>query len=759
MNARGRGDAVGPADTGAGQAGGRPAGLLEKLVAAVRAEFRADVLVFDPRDPVFGGPPCAVAGCVRPARSRQLCWGHHQRWQATGRPGLAVFANTTTAEWVGHIPLPGCELPGCNYPQAGHGMCQLHLQRWTRAGRPDLTSWRRAQDPSPPSPLPATCGVSYCDRWAMRTSLFCRTHHKSWRLAGRPYEQEFIAARDDPGPGYEYIDFRHLPAQLGLEIRYALQCRAAEGTARIYPARIQRILPDLAATGVNSLLDRPEQYWAAFGRDRTRGRDGWPALALDARRRVEQLAFGSGWDVEYPRDRWRLPDLSIHDQHVAVLDFAKITQPWLKDLAKRWIRWRLTSGLSPSDAANGVRAIGRLSAFLTAQAVDSLARIDRPLLECYLADLHAEFGGQGSQTRLLTALNGFLRGIRQHRWDDTLPGDAFFFPQDYPKPNRKLPRALAEQVMTQIEKPENLDRWDRPDYRLTTIILIDCGLRISDALKLPNDCIITDNDGAAYLRYYNHKMRREALVPISEQLRAQIAEQQQRTRQRWPAGPPLLLPRPNTNLDGSRPMNSSTYRDALYQWLRRCDIRDEHSQPVHLTPHQWRHTLGTRLINRDVPQHVVQKILDHDSPLMTAHYARISDQTVRRHWEQARKVNIHGEQVTLDPAGPLAEAAWAKQRLGRATQALPNGYCGLPLIKTCAHANACLTCPLFVTTAEFLPQHREQHQHTLQIISAAEANGRTRMAEMNRQVADNLHRIITALQAGDNPQEGTVHAS
>jgi hypothetical protein len=27
------------------------------------------------------------------------------------------------------------------------------------------------------------------------------------------------------------------------------------------------------------------------------------------------------------------------------------------------------------------------------------------------------------------------------------------------------------------------------------------------------------------------------------------------------------------------------------------------------------------LINRDVPQHVVQKILDHDSPGMTAHYA------------------------------------------------------------------------------------------------------------------------------------------
>ena len=33
-----------------------PAGLLEKLMAAVRPEFRAADLVFDPRDPVSEGP-------------------------------------------------------------------------------------------------------------------------------------------------------------------------------------------------------------------------------------------------------------------------------------------------------------------------------------------------------------------------------------------------------------------------------------------------------------------------------------------------------------------------------------------------------------------------------------------------------------------------------------------------------------------------------------------------------------------------------
>src|SRR5512144_460563 len=200
------------------------------------------------------------------------------------------------------------------------------------------------------------------------------------------------------------------------------------------------------------------------------------------------------------------------------------------------------------------------------------------------------------------------------------------------------------------------------------------------------------------------------------------------------------------NPDGRLAMGDSTYRKALKRWLTRCDIRDEHGQPIKISPHRFRHTLGTRLINNDVPQEVVRRILDHDSHMITARYARLSDTTIRRHWERARKGNVMGQTVTLDPAGPLAEASWAKHRLGRATQALPNGYCALPVVKTCPHANACLTCPMFLTTPEFLPEHQQHRRQVVEIISAAQARGQQRVSEMNQQVLANLDRIITALQ-------------
>ena len=153
-----------------------------------------------------------------------------------------------------------------------------------------------------------------------------------------------------------------------------------------------------------------------------------------------------------------------------------------------------------------------------------------------------------------------------------------------------------------------------------------------------------------------------------------------------------------------------------------------------------------------MPQHVVQKILDHDSPQMTSVYAVLSDTTVREHWEKARKVNAAGQPVQIRADGPLGDAAWANHQLSRATQALPNGYCQLPLVRTCPHANSCLTCPMFLTSAEFLPQHRAQRQQTLQIITTAEAAGHARVAEMNRQVAVNLGKIITTLEAGTDDE-------
>jgi hypothetical protein len=187
----------------------------------------------------------------------------------------------------------------------------------------------------------------------------------------------------------------------------------------------------------------------------------------------------------------------------------------------------------------------------------------------------------------------------------------------------------------------------------------------------------------------------------------------------------------------------------LERWQQVIGLRDQAGRPVTVTAHQFRHTLGTRLINSGVPQHVVQKLLGHASPHMTAHYARVHDATIREEFDryQRQRVNVAGEVVGYDPDAPTATAEWVKHNLSRVRDSLPNGYCGRPPQQDCPHPNACLTCPDFQTTPQFLDIHRRQAATNLRLITRAEANGQTRHAANLRQVQANLEKIIPALEA------------
>jgi integrase len=637
-------------------------GLAAKLTAAIRPEFRRDVLVFAVDDPVFGGTACRVGTCGRVSRSST-------------------------------------------------GLCQAHGQRWRKQGRPDLEDFSALTSP----------------------------------LTGARLRKPGLAPGDRPPDGESSIDLRDLPPQLRLEMQYALQCRRDEMGGKARPRVAQKIARFLAASTVRSLLDQPVQEWH---RDYSaRPSSSERGLLSYAHRTIEDLARGHGWDAEYSRDTWRLRSLGFSGP-LANLRFGRIPQQWLKDLAKQWTRLRLITGTSPSHCGSAITAVTRFGQFLHASGENiQLSSIDRELLERYLAHLSTAVPGTRDRIMHVGQLNMFLQAIRRHQWDSGLmPSTAVIFREDYPRPPELLPRFLAEHVMAQVEDPASLDRWRDPNWKLITVILIRCGLRISSAVSLGFDCVVTDAAGAPYLRYHNTKMKREALVPVDDELHQMIGDHQKQILSLWPGRTiPVLFPRTKANIDGTRPVGSTSYRTALYRWLQDCHVSDELGRPLHLTPHQWRHTLGTRLINRDVPQHVVQKILDHDSAQMTSHYARLSDRTVREHWEKARKVGAEGQPVQVRSDGPLGDAAWTGQQLSRATQALPNGYCQLPAVKSCPHANSCLTCPMFVTTAEFLPQHHAQRRATLQIISAAGAAGHARVAQMNRQVAANLDKIIAAL--------------
>ena len=221
-------------------------GLLGKLMAEVRSEFRSDVLEFGPEDPVFGGAACRVAGCERTARGRGLCQGHLQRWVDPGTPGRWIGSSgSTDPKWRRQRPNQRCRVPGCGYGSARGGMCPVHAQRWERAGRPDLDAWLADPQPVKQPAAGAACRIPHCELWPQATSPFCQTHTNTWKVNGRPEIDEFadrFAAETPLASEMIQLDRLGPRAEVGTAVRSATR-RHDDRQGKLTPDVVMRVVP------------------------------------------------------------------------------------------------------------------------------------------------------------------------------------------------------------------------------------------------------------------------------------------------------------------------------------------------------------------------------------------------------------------------------------------------------------------------------------------------------------------------------------
>lgn len=736
-------------------------GLLQRLMQQVRVEFRADVFRPDRDDAVFVRGECRLVNCRNMVGHpvRGLCDSHYTKWLRCPDRGewehwLAVEDQRLLHRGIA----PVCQVTGCNRSTAQKGLCARHHRQWASRGCPQQTTWLTQMTYAPTEFGETECKFPGCPRWAESAAKpYCHHHYARWKIAGRPHATAWHAtvAREAVQRQVPHVKLARLARQARLEVQYGLQCRHDEAVKRTPMLQVTSAVNRIAGSGVVSLLDLDEAGWRAVfgaGRRLPGGQRDYASISLrfvlDTRQRlIELLIAEDPWADQYPRNTWDLRLLGVPAGQPRFMHFGDIEQPWLRDVTKRWCRWRLARGTKAHTVARNAIGVADFGRHLVAREGPDAppSRLTREHIESWLATspLRDRVG----------ALSVFLRDVHRHDWLPGLPANAFVFTDDSPPPKPARPRFISEHLMRQLEAETSLALFDGHDARLVTRILIHCGLRLKDARRLPFDCLVRDNTGAPYLAWVNHKIReRVAFFPISEALAGHITAQQQQVLHRFPAGCRWLFPARKVNLDGSRPMPDISYRDYLNTWLTRIRLVDEHDRPATVTPHQFRHTMATRLINNDVPQHVVQQLLDHMSQEMTAVYARLHNKTLRRHWENAVKVNTDGQAATISAEHPLADAEWMRLSMVRAKVTLPNGYCGAPVQTDCEYANPCLDCRFFITTADFLDQHRRQRDETARLIDDAETAGMGRIAERNRRTLGKLDTIITALETTEPGQ-------
>jgi len=441
------------------------------------------------------------------------------------------------------------------------------------------------------------------------------------------------------------------------------------------------------------------------------------------------------------------------------INFKSIAILWLRQAAKQFIRYTFATQ-TWSTCQDRVSAVKRFSRFLEKRYPQCQPKdINRKLVVEFLSYLVSKKYADNTRITTIAYLQNFFYLSAQHQWAE-ITGEILFFKGDAPKLKKPAPRYIPEEVLEQLNN--HLNFLPEPLMRMV-LIMQECGMRISELCRLKFDCLRQDSSGTWWLTYYQFKMKKDHSICVSNEVVAVVLEQQEYIKNHLglkfeylfcanKSGSPYKhrnnksnIPKFNPVPRAVRPATFSLYLNELAQDKNICSSS---GKLWHFQSHQFRHTIATRMINSDVPIHIVKRYLGHESFEMTMRYAHIHDKTLRSEFAKlhGKVVNVAGQIVaSSNPDLDAADLQWFKKNIQ--AQALPNGSCALPTIMhECPHANACLTCTHFRTTVEFLDQHKEQLQQTEKLIEKAKTNGWKRQVEMNERVAVNLRNIISTLE-------------
>jgi Phage integrase family len=286
-------------------------------------------------------------------------------------------------------------------------------------------------------------------------------------------------------------------------------------------------------------------------------------------------------------------------------------------------------------------------------------------------------------------------------------------------------------------------------------VLRATGMRVGELLDLELDCLVDFASHGTWLRVPLGKLGTERMVPLDEPtLEVLDAWMAQRGAQR-------ALPHPRHGrladflfLERGRRPTAFRLRRALNHAAATAGLSGPGGSPLHVTPHQLRHTFGTSLINAGMSLPALMALLGHVTPEMTLRYAKLASPTVRTAYQAAMdKVRVRQPLPLLmgDRQVVPDRVEWLRSEMLKTRVA--HGYCSRDLVaEACPYANICEQCDNFVTTTQFLPQLEAQLVDVRALRDDAQTRGWHSEVARHARVITSLQDHIQRLKPTTNPQ-------
>ncbi|WP_417833017.1 tyrosine-type recombinase/integrase [Thalassospira xiamenensis] len=190
---------------------------------------------------------------------------------------------------------------------------------------------------------------------------------------------------------------------------------------------------------------------------------------------------------------------------------------------------------------------------------------------------------------------------------------------------RKLPRNLTSDELRLIFEQSNLRRRHHEEPALATLAL-SLELLLSTGIRVGELCAIKIEDvdiSGGTIRIHGKGNRERSVFIVDDGLRVQIED--------------YLALRSQYSVTGKQLLFSSKGGRIAPDYIRK--VLHEFIGELHLgrriTPHMFRHTAATRLLERGVDIRLVQKLLGHASISTTEIYTHVSDKHLKNAVEAA----------------------------------------------------------------------------------------------------------------------------
>ncbi len=227
--------------------------------------------------------------------------------------------------------------------------------------------------------------------------------------------------------------------------------------------------------------------------------------------------------------------------------------------------------------------------------------------------------------RKIASLRGFYKYLYRERIIDNNPANSLIAP----KKNKSLPKFLTDDEMERIL--DNVQITTPAGFRNRAILelLWATGMRVSELsglnfgdLELENDEIKVFGKGA-----------KERIVLISKRAKKFLQQYINTARPLIPGCNGIKISNDESspvfiNNTGYR-LQTRTIRNVINEIVERIQL------PKHVTPHMFRHSFATRLIEHGADLRVVQELLGHASISNTQIYTHISTQHLKEVYNTA----------------------------------------------------------------------------------------------------------------------------